>query len=120
MNLLKKKWIDGWRGLLLFGLFIFGPAVLPLFVVGELCGTPSDLHALTAYYGPSETFTCEWKSPNGQEALFQSSGGSRRFIDLGKSHADIKVGEHYDVQSHWSHKWASQLYLIRVGEADNG
>ncbi len=76
-----------------------------------LSGTSTDVSSL-GVFGPNATFTCEWKSEDGQQAIFTSLGGSRRFIDLSQRHIRVDVGTQYRLKSHRPHPWITKVYLV--------
>lgn len=56
--------------------------------------------------------TCEWVSPRGDEAIFRTPGGRRRFVDLTVRPLHVEAGKQYRLKATVLPKWGSRLYLV--------
>lgn len=73
-------------------------------------GSPSDIGSM-AVFGPETTFTCEWASPDGSQAIFSTPSGDRRFIQMDKQ-SSAEAGKHYRLWTTGCSRWNSKMSLV--------
>jgi len=104
-----RKLMESGVALLLFVipmLFCFGL----LLGIEAVMGASSDINCL-GVFGPNTAFTCEWVSPDGQQAILKSPGGHRRFIDVT---ATVVVGKQYRRKTFMPHRHVQRSFLTEA------
>jgi len=101
-----------WKTTVAFFVCMFSPFFL-MYAYSAFSGSAANTLDLVVF-GPSATFSCQWVSPEADQAVFETAGGSRKLVNLGQRDARAEVGKKYRLETKFLHRFAQRTYLVRA------